>query len=452
MNPEKDEIKDLPGAPGAFNFKQYSGYGLVNSTNGRNLFYWFVESQSKPSQDPLVLWLSGSPGCSSLGVGFMTENGPFRPNADNTLRVNEHSWNKVANMLYLESPSGVGFSYSDTPSDYIDAKDGKSALDVVAFLVEFLKAYPAYKGRPFYISGESYGGHYVPTTAQAIVQHNAMVTEDMKINLQGIFVGNGWTLPSADNAGTVQTWLGYNLIRLETGANVMKYCNLSSMHDVFDIADGNNIRCKWAVSNATTEMGKINHFNIYESLCMPSKTDSRFAFLSMLAQSSAPLNVHAASILAQIQDADPCEPKYATKYLSTPAVQKAIHAHHLTWSECNEKIVSSYSRTDFMASMLPVYKYLLREKIRVHIYSGDTDAMVPPHGTRKWISLLERAGDIKVTRSWYPWFDSTSQLGGRQVEYGPLFDFTTVREAGHMVSTSQPGRALDVFRRFLKGA
>ena len=457
VDPKTDEIKDLPGAPSSLKFRQYGGYGLVNSTNGRNLFYWFVESQSSPSQDPLVLWLNGGPGCSSLG-GFMTEHGPFRPNADNTLRMNDYSWNKVANMLYLESPSGVGFSYSETPSDYTDAGDRKSALDIVAFLVEFLEAYPAYKDSPFYISGESYGGHYVPTTAQAIVEHNARKLVRAKINLQGILVGNAWTLPGADNAGIVQTWLGYNLIRAETGANVLKYCDLSNMlpikerklRGLGDVAALDKIKCRWALANASMETGNIDPYDIYEALCQSSSTQSRFAFLSKLAESSAPLNMHARSVLAKMQDVNPCESEYAGKYLNTLDVQEAIHARHVSWSECNMKINEAYSRTDFLASMLPVHKYLLDNAIRVHIFSGDVDAVVPTHGSRNWIAAFEGTGDIKETKSWAPWTDSTSQVGGYEVQYGESFIFTTVRGAGHMVPSTQPGRAYDLFTRFLK--
>ena len=91
MDPRTDEIRALPGALSSLSFEQYSGYGMVNSTNDRHLFYWVVESQLSPSQDPLVLWLNRGPGCTSLGMGFMTEHGPFRPNANNTLRRNDYS-------------------------------------------------------------------------------------------------------------------------------------------------------------------------------------------------------------------------------------------------------------------------------------------------------------------------------------------------------------------------
>jgi len=92
-----DQIVNLPGAP-SVSFNQYSGYITVNDTHGRKLFYWFVESQRKPATDPLVLWLNGGPGCSSLG-GLLSENGPFYVNTDGkTLRANPDAWNKIANV------------------------------------------------------------------------------------------------------------------------------------------------------------------------------------------------------------------------------------------------------------------------------------------------------------------------------------------------------------------
>ncbi|VDK27408.1 unnamed protein product [Anisakis simplex] len=79
----------------------------------------FVESQNDPKNDPLVLWFNGGPGCSSLG-GLIEELGPFYPNPDGkTLFENRFSWNKFANVIFLESPRDVGFSYrsSDAQPD-----------------------------------------------------------------------------------------------------------------------------------------------------------------------------------------------------------------------------------------------------------------------------------------------------------------------------------------------
>ncbi|KAJ0522478.1 putative carboxypeptidase D [Helianthus annuus] len=185
---EADKISRLPGQPRGSKFNQYSGYVTVDPHHGRALFYYFAESIHRPSQKPLVLWLNGGPGCSSIGGGTMMELGPFRVNNDGkTLSINKYSWNKVANMLFLESPAGVGFSYSNKSSDYKTPGDAQTAKDSFTFLINWLERFPEYKTRDFYIAGESYAGHYIPQLAQLIIRSN----EDDKhtfINLKGIAV------------------------------------------------------------------------------------------------------------------------------------------------------------------------------------------------------------------------------------------------------------------------
>lgn len=128
-------ITHLPGLDEPINFDQYSGYLKVNETADTELFYWYVESQSDPSNDPLVLWLNGGPGCSSL-LGFFEETGPFYVKKDLTLGINKYSWNREANMVFLESPHGVGFSKSAQPLKY---SDNNTAIDSLNFLLEFFK-------------------------------------------------------------------------------------------------------------------------------------------------------------------------------------------------------------------------------------------------------------------------------------------------------------------------
>ncbi|GLU19065.1 hypothetical protein SLE2022_353330 [Rubroshorea leprosula] len=108
-----DRQGEIPGQPNGVDFNQYAGYVTVDPTAGTALFYYFVESPENSSSNPLVLWFNGGPGCSSLGGGAMMELGPFRVNGDcSTLFLNQYSWNNVANVIFLESPAGVGFSYS----------------------------------------------------------------------------------------------------------------------------------------------------------------------------------------------------------------------------------------------------------------------------------------------------------------------------------------------------
>ncbi|KAH7655703.1 Peptidase S10 serine carboxypeptidase protein, partial [Dioscorea alata] len=187
-----DKVNLMPGQPNGMLFNQYAGYVTVDVKAGRALFYYFVESPQNSSTKPLVLWLNGGPGCSSIGGGAMVELGPFRVNSDGrTLYANEYAWNKVANAIFLESLAGVEFSYSNMTSDYQSTGDKRIADDAYIFLIKWLERFPQYKGRDFFITGESYGGHYVPELANTIITNNKN-TSGTIINLKGVAIGNGY--------------------------------------------------------------------------------------------------------------------------------------------------------------------------------------------------------------------------------------------------------------------
>jgi carboxypeptidase C (cathepsin A) len=107
QQPSDAKITNLPGANFTIPFSQYADFITVNASHGRRLFYWFVESQNDPANDPVILWLNGGPGCSSL-AGLFTELGPFYPVDGETLAQNPYSWNTVANVIFLESPRSDG--------------------------------------------------------------------------------------------------------------------------------------------------------------------------------------------------------------------------------------------------------------------------------------------------------------------------------------------------------
>jgi hypothetical protein len=80
------------------------------------MWFWFFESRADPHTAPLAVWLDGGPGCASM-IGLFEENGPCQfYNGSSTPSLNPYSWNKYANMLYIDQPVGVGFSYDADPS------------------------------------------------------------------------------------------------------------------------------------------------------------------------------------------------------------------------------------------------------------------------------------------------------------------------------------------------
>lgn len=133
----------------------YSGYLDVPSSSS-HFHYVFIESQQKPATDPVVLWLNGGPGCSSL-EGMLYENGPYWVQPDATLKANPWTWNNATNMIYVEGPAGVGFSYTDVPSGLIH-NDTTSQAEYLEAVISFYAKYPEYLSQPFFISGESYAG------------------------------------------------------------------------------------------------------------------------------------------------------------------------------------------------------------------------------------------------------------------------------------------------------
>ena len=115
---------------------------------------------------PLLLWLNGGPGCSSL-FGMLAEIGPvISDNFSGNFKKNEYSWNTHINLLFIDQPAGVGFSKASDP-DFLWTDD-VTAENLLYGIKEFLNLFPELKSRSFYVWGESYAGVYIPFLAQKI--------------------------------------------------------------------------------------------------------------------------------------------------------------------------------------------------------------------------------------------------------------------------------------------
>lgn len=115
----------------------------------------------------------------------------FKQNSTSLL-INPYSWNMKANVLYISSPGGVGFSIDKRN---LTNDDGTTAIDNYKALLEFFIKFPNLKKNDFYITGESYAGIYVPYLAYYIIQQNKLPNREITINLKGIMVGNACTDP-----------------------------------------------------------------------------------------------------------------------------------------------------------------------------------------------------------------------------------------------------------------
>ncbi|XP_058077425.1 serine carboxypeptidase II-3-like [Magnolia sinica] len=422
---EKDKIIKLPGQPENIDFAHYGGYVTVDEKAGRALFYYFAEAvEFHQASKPLLLWLNGGPGCSSLGFGAMEELGPFRVMSDGkTLYRNKYAWNKVANVLFLESPAGVGFSYSNTTSDYGMSGDRRTAKDAYVFLVNWLERFPEYKNRDFYIAGESYAGHYVPQLAHSIIKHNEFANTTI-INLKGITIGNAVIHDPTDNCGMYDYFWTHALISDEAINDIHKYCNFSPNAN----ASSQPQQCDNASEEVDNGIGPINIYDIYAPLCFSS-------------------NLTIKPKKATVLKYDPCTDYYVNAYLNTPEVQNALHANVTKldhpWSACS---VVLYHWRDSASTVLPLLKEFMAKGIRVWVYSGDTDGRVPVTSTRYSLNVLK----LPVKTPWRPWL-LKREVGGYTVEYKGDITLVTVRGAGHEVPSYQPPRALALIQSFLLG-
>lgn len=446
LQESSDLVVDLPGQPNV-SFAQFAGYITVNESHGRAFFYWFFEAVSNPSSKPLVLWLNGGPGCSSVGYGAAEELGPLRVNKDGaSVFLNEKSWNNKVNLLFLESPAGVGFSYSNTTSDYSECGDSQTALDNYAFLVGWFERFPMYLSHDFYIAGESYGGHYVPQLAKLITDMNNAAGK-VVFPLKGILIGNAALDNALDSKGILDFAWSRSIVSDAFYQNVSNSCNFSA---------GNYSKECINLFNSIFEKYKpINIYSIYSNVCLATRNSSGSVFTGQEFFSSRKVVLPMANLNAAFDTifpnrlagaTDPCIDRYVMEYLNRPDVQRALHANTTNvpyrWSPCST-VLTNWS--DSPSSMLPTLKALIASGLRVWVYNGDTDGRIPVQSTRYSVGALK----LPTEKDWYPWFHD-EQVGGWSQVYQGL-TYATVRGAGHMVPSFQPGRALALLTSFLAG-
>ncbi|KAF5183636.1 Serine carboxypeptidase-like [Thalictrum thalictroides] len=367
------------------------------------------------------------PGCSSIAFGEAEEIGPFHIKPDGkTLYLNQYSWNQVANILFLDSPIGVGFSYSNSSEELLENGDIKTAKDSLEFLLKWFTRFPQYKGRDFYITGESYAGHYVPQLAQAIVRYHQS-TSDKSINLKGYMVGNALTDDYNDHLGIFQFMWSTGLISDQTYKLLNELCdNESFIHS--------SSQCDKMLDIANDELGNIDPYSIFTPSCPKGSSSNK---LLKRIHSTRPLG----------ENYDPCTEAHSTVYFNSQEVQKALHVDpsfaSSKWETCSDVVNTHWK--DSPRSVLDIYQELIPTGLRIWMFSGDTDSVIPVTSTRYSIDALK----LPTTSPWRAWYHN-GQVGGWTQQYAGL-TFVSIRGAGHEVPLHKPQLALTLIKAFLSG-
>ncbi|KAF6206887.1 hypothetical protein GE061_018123 [Apolygus lucorum] len=179
----------------------YSGFFKVNSSSNGNLFFWYFPAENAPEEAPVMLWLQGGPGGSSM-YGLFLEHGPLQLKKDHQLEKRPTRWTQNIHMIYIDSPVGTGFSFSNREG-YAKTEDQVSA-NLYESLTQFFQLFPEIAKNEFFVAGESYAGKYVPALADKIHRENPKA--EVKINLKGLAIGDGVVDPMPMMLGHTMTY------------------------------------------------------------------------------------------------------------------------------------------------------------------------------------------------------------------------------------------------------
>ncbi|TMW56990.1 hypothetical protein Poli38472_002915 [Pythium oligandrum] len=426
--------------------KQEAGYIKLPNKVDDHYWYWYFESRSNPATDPFVIWLTGGPGGSSL-LGMFSENGPCTVQEDMTTKVNPYSWTHSANVLWLDQPTGVGFSYG--AADDLDSTETDVAENLYLFLQEFLRKHPELRENAFFLTGESFAGHYLPASALYIVGQNAKHSNSssddvIHINLEGVAMGNPWTSPIVQTSTTTKV---VKQIRESYNITLVPESQLDEIKSRTDTCAEYHFECQkvprniMACVNATscdvdlTEIltGSVrNQYDIREKC-----TEVTFGMCTNATAS-----------------------RHFEEYLNLDHVRRHLNVNLErvpVWLEGSEDTNGFITGGDYSKAYDSTVADILEAGIRVIVYVGDADLVCHWPGNEAWTRALEWHGKEQFNAVEEEDFVTHDPLdaAAAPVRAGLLRSFENfallrVFNAGHMVPQAQRAVALDLINRFFR--
>ncbi|KAI0525268.1 hypothetical protein KFK09_004661 [Dendrobium nobile] len=418
-------VTHLPGFNGSLPFYLETGYVTVNEKSGAELFYYFVESDRKPKDDPLILWLVGGPYCSGF-IGFALDIGPLKFNVkayDGTLPTlisNPYSWTKISSIIFLDWPVGTGFSFSRSMVDY-HTDDVQSTKQIYKFLIKWLLAHPSFQSNPFYVGGDSYGGKMAPLLTLEIVEGNEDFQQPF-VNLKGYLVGNPVTSGIFDII-----FQAPHLIQINCG--VGHYLNHKS------------VDCEANLKILNGFLSEINIFDILKPKCAEDPPTPRKLGGSRSIKKKS-FEFHYSSSMSDI---DCANDRILSYYWSNDNLTKeALHIKEGTveeWLRCKDHL-NNY--TVNIPSSVPHHLNLTSRGYRALVYSGDHDLVVPFISTLEWI----RSFNFSIIDNWRSW-RAGGQVAGYTMMFSNNLTFATVKGGSHTVPDDMPLQCFVMFERWI---
>ncbi|KAI9610069.1 hypothetical protein H4Q26_007064 [Puccinia striiformis f. sp. tritici PST-130] len=427
-------VPSLPGQPKDSQLILYAGHlsfsapeKKIEPSQDSYGFFFLNKARHIANRPILIVWLNGGPGCSSFD-GSLMEVGPLRmiSKGEGALKEVDGAWNEYANLLFIDQPTGTGYSYGPQP-DYVHELD-VSSNNLVNLLARFFKIFPEYQHMDLYIGGESFAGQYIPYLAQAILDTNIISAP-----LKGIIIGNGWIDP-------VNQYLAYPDFAFKVGL-----VNPNSKSGEKVKAELNKCQ-EWIKSN-NNNTSPI-HIEACEGI-LSAITDSTVQTVNSQKMCLNMYDVRLVDTYPACGLTWPPDLADITPYLSRSDVKNALHAqdHSTDWVECNPKVGN-----EFWAKTSKPAIYLfpkLLEKIKVLLFSGDQDLICCHVGTERMIDNLSWGGKKGWTGEGInqPWKVNGSYAGLWKEERN--LTYALVANASHMAPYDVPFVTQDMLIRFL---
>ncbi|CAN0888237.1 Serine carboxypeptidase-like 50 [Linum grandiflorum] len=382
-----------------------SGYLPVDATSSSAMFYTFYESQSSSpsSQTPIVFWLQGGPGCSSM-IGNFFELGPYLVTPPNLrLKPNPGSWNRIFGLVFLDNPIGTGFSIAATKQD-IPTDQFAVASHLFSAISSFLRLLPpGSASRPLYITGESYAGKYVPAIASYILQKNQANPAELALNLKGIAIGDGLTDP---------------VTQVQTHSLNAYYSGLI------------NDRQREELERLQSEAVRLVRMMKWKEA-----TEARNKVLNTLQ------NMTGLATLYDFTKAKPYMTDLVVELMNKPGVKEALNADaSIEFEECGEAAGDALHE-DVMKSTKSLVEEILMAG-EVLLYQGQHDLRDGVVSVEAWVKTMRRWSGLPefMAAKREVWQSDDGLLAGYVQRWGSLTE-AVVLGAGHLVPTDQPMNA-----------
>lgn len=396
--------------------RQSAGY--VDVAEGKNsLFYWYFESRNNPKADPVVLWLNGGPGCSSL-KGALWLNGPSTVTKDNELKHNPYSWNNNSNIIFLDEPGGAGFS--TVTEDVSTTRE--AANQVYEFLDIFFTIHPELQGKPLHVAGISDAGHILAELGALVLSK-----EEKKFDLGSVIIGNG-LIDTVTQYQYLQPMLcgkgGQEPALSEEKCNEMAKTSDKCMSQLKKSISGelhNNTAIMSYCNKVTIEQDNKNFMDLQQP-CADNEEATCY-----------------------------WEDDHIAQYLNQPHVLNLLQSKKSKFVACNATVDLSFDESGSqLASNSANLTAVLEADIPVLIYAGDTDALYNWLGNKKVAEELtwKNHENFKNAES-IPWVVSGKEEGS--VKNYKHLTFLRIYNTGHLVTDRKPEAGLAMFNTWISG-